>query len=784
MLRMLATLPALAAALFAQGPTGNETGTWILQVEGDASGLRVTAATHKSHTHRPATGVSSDYVAQLIDRRGNVLDTVPIDLRHFCMDRTHAGDEPHVIGDQVVSHDIVQRVKIPARTDLASVRLEAVAEGVRRHLATVPSDALPGLAPAVATGPVVKTVMDNGPPSNRYDIVILAEGYQAHEEATFDQDVSAVVQNLFARPAYATYRSFFNVHTVFRASAESGADEPAKNPPIYRDTAYDCTYNFGGTRRCLYVGDAILASADAMLAPDVEQSIMVLVNSKRYGGCGGSFSVSYTGRQGPDVQAHEFGHSFGRLADEYSTGRQGTYPGGEPWQANISADPTGAAKWPLWLGTQGVGAFQGAGYYRRGLYRPKRNCLMRNVSAQLCPVCNEQLVKQVHAQVSPLEPGQPAERMVALQKPGTHTFAPAVLPGVTGSVSWTIDGQPAGTGPTFTWDPHIFPSGRYTIAASIVDQSPFVRSDPNSELVGNTSWSVDLLSYQPGSYSTLGKGCAGSRIDPCMAANEYGAYAGGRGLTDATYAIEVVAQHATRITGFELHTSSRQTFPVSVPVALYTSDDRGFPADSVRSGTMLVGGSQGWYAVELDQPYDARAGERVFLTFDNPSSSIDMPWAMGSQSNGFLAWNGTWNGPFNYFWSYRITCPRAQGAVPQLSGSGFPEIGSSYVVSLRGAAAHAPAALTIGRSHSRWGAFDLPFELGPLGAPGCVAWVSGEATLPVQADASGAASLAITVPYLPSLVGHRLYSQFWVEDPAANDLGVVLSNAVAARVGR
>src|SRR6185503_9300194 len=132
-------------------------------------------------------------------------------------------------------------------------------------------------------------------------------------------------------------------------------------------------------------------------------SVMVLVNDNAYGGCGGAFAVSYTGPLGPEVQTHEFGHSFGGLADEYDTGGPQTYFGFEPSQANVTADATGATKWPLWIGTQGVGLFEGALQYRKGIWRPTFSCLMRDLGAPQCAVCNEELVLECHTWVSGLD---------------------------------------------------------------------------------------------------------------------------------------------------------------------------------------------------------------------------------------------------------------------------------------------------------------------------------------------------------------------------------------------
>src|SRR5690606_19714629 len=163
----------------------------------------------------------------------------------------------------------------------------------------------------------VKTILTNGPTTNRYDIVILGDGYQAHEEGRFDSDAQAVITALFATAPYKTFQQFFNAHTVFRASKESGADHPDRSPPIVKDTAYDATYAFGGTGRCVYIKNTSQALRDAALAPSAEGRVMVIVNDSRYGGCAGTFAVTYDGSSMRDVQVHEFGQSFAALADEY-----------------------------------------------------------------------------------------------------------------------------------------------------------------------------------------------------------------------------------------------------------------------------------------------------------------------------------------------------------------------------------------------------------------------------------------------------------------------------------
>ncbi|MEY4675213.1 MAG: hypothetical protein RL148_2997, partial [Planctomycetota bacterium] len=176
----------------------------------------------------------------------------------------------------------------------------------------------------------VTTVVNNGPTSELYDMVILGDGYTAAQQAQFNQDVQDVVNyfrtNISTYP-YNAYFQCFNVHSVFRASVDSGADQPPLS--IFRNTVYDATYWYGGTERCLYVQNTAQAAADAALAPDSDGRVIVLVNDPKYGGCAAAYSVSYNGTDMENVQAHEWGHSFGGLADEYDYGASGTYSGAE-----------------------------------------------------------------------------------------------------------------------------------------------------------------------------------------------------------------------------------------------------------------------------------------------------------------------------------------------------------------------------------------------------------------------------------------------------------------------
>lgn len=349
-------------------------------------------------------------------------------------------------------------------------------------------------ASAAAQQPIVTTILNNGPTQHRYDMVILGDGYQAHEQARFNQDCQTFLTALFQKQPYQTFAAYYNVHSVFRASQDSGASHPDASPPIVRNTAYGASYNTGGTARCLYITNTSRALADAALAPANEGRVLVMVNDSRYGGCAGQFAVSYNGSSMAEVQIHEIGHSLGGLADEYDYPNQ-TYSGSEPGQANITTSPTGQ-KWSHWHGFDGVSAFQGAGYYLYGLYRPRTNCLMRSLGIPLCAVCREQITRSLNSVVNVIESPQPANTAVTLLVPNTQTFSftNLVPPGNNPQVTWSVDGQPVPgqTGSSFVLDSTAIAPGAHTVSVTVRDQTAIVRQDPQNTLRDTRTWNVTV----------------------------------------------------------------------------------------------------------------------------------------------------------------------------------------------------------------------------------------------------------------------------------------------------
>ncbi len=251
----------------------------------------------------------------------------------------------------------------------------------------------------------VLSLLDHGPPSNKVDVVILGDGYTANETHKLRKDADRLLAVLFATEPFKGRKTDFNVRLVETVSAESSVDEPRER--LYRDHLLGLSFNtFDIPRYMLTFANKAVRDAAGNAPYDI---VVILANAKRYGG-GGIYNLysdtSVDNEFSGYVFTHEFGHAFAALGDEYYSSEvayNDLYPKGmEPWEPNITAllDTT-KVKWGalVKLGTplptpadslhRGVvGAFEGAGYSAKGLYRPCLDCIMfSKKQGPFCPVC-------------------------------------------------------------------------------------------------------------------------------------------------------------------------------------------------------------------------------------------------------------------------------------------------------------------------------------------------------------------------------------------------------------
>lgn len=253
-----------------------------------------------------------------------------------------------------------------------------------------------------------KYLLHNDSPEKCIDVAILAEGYTLQEMQTFYEDADIACKSIFDHEPFKSMKKRFNIVTVASPSTDSGVSVPRLNE--WKHTAFGSHFSTFYSDRYLTTS-RVKAIHDALAGIPYEH-IIILANTEEYGGGGIYNSYTLTTAHHPmfrPVVVHEFGHSFGGLADEYFYDNDvmtDTYPLDiEPWEQNISTQVDFAAKWKDMLSENTpvptpadvsenypTGVYEGGGYSAKGIFRPAENCRMRtNEYPAFCLVCQRAL---------------------------------------------------------------------------------------------------------------------------------------------------------------------------------------------------------------------------------------------------------------------------------------------------------------------------------------------------------------------------------------------------------
>lgn len=246
------------------------------------------------------------------------------------------------------------------------------------------------------------------------DVAILAEGYTEAEMDLFYKDAEATCEALFEHEPFKKLKDRFNIVAVASPSEDSGVSIPRKNE--WKSTAVSSHFDTFYSDR--YLTTSRVKSIHNWLAGIPYEHIIILANTETYGGGGIYNSYTLTTAHNPmfkPVVVHEFGHSFGGLADEYAYTEAPSplYPYSiEPWEPNITTLVNFESKWKDMVpeGTPiptpaktdkeeiftAVGVYEGAGYTLKGIYRPVTECRMKiNEAPAFCPVCQRSLERLI-----------------------------------------------------------------------------------------------------------------------------------------------------------------------------------------------------------------------------------------------------------------------------------------------------------------------------------------------------------------------------------------------------
>jgi len=304
-----------------------------------------------------------------------------------------------------------------------------------------------------------KAIQERGPAAQKVDLLILGDGYEKQEMSDFREDATKMMEALFAEEPFKRRRDDFNVWIIETPAAASGVSRPHEG--IYRRSPLGASYSaFDSQRYVLSYENRRLR--DIASAVPYDYMVILLNEQTYGGGgiFRWQSTVAADNAFYDYLFVHEFGHCFAALADEYYTSSVAYEMPEitvEPWEPNVTAlldkenlkwcdlveeDTPLPTPWdkeafdaasratqarraemrarnapesemealfrqqqkretPFLAGMEHsgkVGAFEGASYMARGLYRPYADCLMftRN-EVGFCPVCSRAIERVIDA---------------------------------------------------------------------------------------------------------------------------------------------------------------------------------------------------------------------------------------------------------------------------------------------------------------------------------------------------------------------------------------------------
>ncbi len=298
----------------------------------------------------------------------------------------------------------------------------------------------------------IDVILDNGPADAKVDIIVLGDGYTSAEMEKFRKDVKRLTDVLLAAEPFRTRKKDINIRAIETPSQVSGVNKP--HPGVFKRTPLSVHYGSFDSERYALTYDNRTIRDIASVVPYEFMVILVNERTYGGGGIYNLYTtVSADNKFADYIMIHELGHHMAGLADEYYTSAVSYEVPPvtiEPWEPNITAllnsgnlkwkdlveagtplptpwnkaafdafgykiqkerDSLRAAKVPETIMEDlfsrqlkkeddffskeqfkdKVGAFEGAGYTPKGLYRPQLDCIMYTRHIQFCRVCQRSL---------------------------------------------------------------------------------------------------------------------------------------------------------------------------------------------------------------------------------------------------------------------------------------------------------------------------------------------------------------------------------------------------------
>ena len=302
----------------------------------------------------------------------------------------------------------------------------------------------------------VDVILENGPAQEKLDIVILGDGYSAKEMDKFRNDAKRLANVLMSAEPFKSHNKDINIRAVETPSEQSGVNKPHYG--VFKHSKLSVSYSAFDSERYALTYDNKTVRDVASAVPYEFMVILINEKTYGGGGIYNLYTTVCVDNKFSDyIMVHEMGHHMAGLADEYySSAVAYEVPEitVEPWEPNVTAlfDKSNL-KWKdlVEQGTpiptpwnkdefdkfaieiqkerenlikaqapanimedlfvkqmnkeneyfsvekykDAVGAFEGANYNAKGMYRSQIDCIMYTRHQVFCKVCQRSIVNVI-----------------------------------------------------------------------------------------------------------------------------------------------------------------------------------------------------------------------------------------------------------------------------------------------------------------------------------------------------------------------------------------------------
>lgn len=317
----------------------------------------------------------------------------------------------------------------------------------------------------------VETILDTGDSSRRVDIVLVGDGWTEKEIPEYRKTCQTFVDYFTKRvPPIRDYAGYINIHRVDGVCAESQIPVRKQKGGLESQGGGKAQETLCGTQlEEQAMSHPILTSNPGQARGFVQGVVrdidfVAVIANTGTGRATGTMGANHMtlAKGGMDrTTAHEFGHAFGALADEYVDNTI-SIPQSGPNVTTVS-DPL-KAPWHYWNVPEAVfrgesaplkfdmekraPSVEGGGLKAKGVWRPELRCLM-NTDEFYCSVCHEHMEKLFHGYVRLIDAASPAPGRLTLFSNETAEFSMSPLEvrsvkapsAEAGYVRWFVDGD-------------------------------------------------------------------------------------------------------------------------------------------------------------------------------------------------------------------------------------------------------------------------------------------------------------------------------------------------------